>query len=166
MLDAGHTQIGVIGEERSSPGRDRFEGCAAAIAARGVHFDPDLFRRGGYTFDGGYRETQALFARSMPPTALFVENLPMTLGALLALRDLGLRVPHDVSIVGFDDPIWAQLLDPALTTVRQPNDRIGAAAAELLIDRVSGRYMGEARHVVFQPELQARASVGPPRSRP
>ncbi len=164
LLDAGHTRIGVVGEERSSPGRDRFNGCAARIADSGHPFDPELFRRGGYTFEGGYRETKALFALEHPPTALFVENHPMTLGALLALRDLGLRVPHDVSIVGFDDPIWAQLLNPALTTVRQPNDRIGAAAAELLIDRISARYTGVARHVVFQPELQDRASIGPPRT--
>ena len=85
----------------------------------------------------------------------------MALGALLALRELGLRVPEDVSLVSFDDPSWAQLLEPALTTIAQPTYELGSSAAEMLIDRVVGRYVDAPRRIVVEPSLVVRRSVAP-----
>ncbi len=88
----------------------------------------------------------------------------MALGALMALRELGLRVPQDVSLVSFDDPSWAELLDPALTTIRQPTYELGSAAAKMLIDRVERRYTNAPRRVVIEPSLIVRDSVASPQS--
>jgi DNA-binding LacI/PurR family transcriptional regulator len=86
-------------------------------------------------------------------------NHPMTIGALRAVRDLGLRVPRDVSIVSFDDPTWAPLLDPALSTIRQPTDQLGTCAAEMVIERMQAVYTGPARLILLQPRYMERASV-------
>ncbi len=91
---------------------------------------------------------------------MFVTNQLMLLGALAAIRDAGLRIPSDVSVIGFDDTAYAGLLDPPLTTVAQPIYAIGTAAAELLLDRVDRGYAGAPRTVVLPPKLVARSSVG------
>jgi DNA-binding LacI/PurR family transcriptional regulator len=83
----------------------------------------------------------------------------MTLGALHAAREFGLRVPTDLSLIAFDDTAWATFLEPPLTTISQPTQQLGTAAAELLIDRVEERYRGVARQVMLQPELMERASI-------
>jgi DNA-binding LacI/PurR family transcriptional regulator len=85
----------------------------------------------------------------------------MTLGALQAARECALSVPDDLSLAAFDDTSWATFLDPPLTTIRQPTDELGAAAAQLLIERVEERYTGPARSIVLQPELVERRSIGP-----
>jgi LacI family transcriptional regulator len=165
LFDAGHRRIGVIGASRTTPGRDRLAGFGRALRERGAGLDAELVRETNYKEDGGYNETLALLSRRPRPTALFIVNHPMTIGALRAIRDLGLHVPRDVSILAFDDPSWAPFLDPALSTMRQPTDQLGTSAAEMLIDRVQGQYTGPARLIVLQPQYMERSSVGsiPPR---
>jgi len=159
LYDAGHRRIGVIGAGRTTPGRDRMIAFSRTLLERGVLLDSEFVREADYKEDGGYSETLAVLSREIRPTALFVINHPMTIGALNAIRDLGLRVPRDVSIVSFDDPAWAPLLDPALSTVRQPTDQLGTCAAEMVIERMQGEYTGPARLVLLQPRYMERASV-------
>jgi DNA-binding LacI/PurR family transcriptional regulator len=159
LYDAGHRRIGVIGASRTTPGRDRVIAFRRTLLERGVTLEDDLVREADYKEDGGYSETLAVLSYDIRPTALFVINHPMTIGALNAIRDLGLRVPRDVSIVSFDDPTWAQLLDPALSTVRQPTDQLGTCAAEMVIERMQGEHTGPARLVLLQPRFMDRASV-------
>jgi LacI family transcriptional regulator len=160
LYDAGHRCIGVIGASRTTPGRDRVAGFRRTLLERGVVLDDDLLREGNYKEDSSYEETLALLSRERRPTALFVVNHPMTIGALRAIRDLGLRVPRDVSVLAFDDPTWAPFLDPPLSAVRQPTDQLGTNAAEMLIERVLGRYTGPARLVLLAPRYMSRGSVG------
>jgi len=159
LFDAGHRRIGVIGASRTTPGRDRTVAFRRTLVERGLILENDLVREADYKEDGGYNETLAVLSRGQRPTALFVVNHPMTIGALRAIRDLGLHVPRDVSIVAFDDPTWAPFLDPALSTLRQPTDQLGTCAAEMLIERVEARYTGPARLIVLQPRYMERASV-------
>lgn len=165
LVDAGHTRLGVIVAGETTVGRDRLTGFKGALARLGVALDPTFVRLGDLSLESGRDHTLSLCGGSCGPTALFVQNHPMALGALLALRQLGLRVPEDVSIVSFDDPSWAQLLEPGLTTIRQPTYELGSAAAELLIDRVTRRYVDAPRRIVIEPSLVVRHSVGPPKVR-
>jgi DNA-binding LacI/PurR family transcriptional regulator len=159
LYEAGHRRIGVIGATRTTPGRDRMIAFRRTLLERGVVLENDFVREADYKEEGGYSETLAVLARETRPTALFVVNHPMTVGALRAIRDLGLHVPRDLSIVSFDDPTWAPLLDPALSTIRQPTDQLGTCAAEMVIERIQGQYTGPARLVLLQPRYMERASV-------
>jgi DNA-binding LacI/PurR family transcriptional regulator len=160
LIDAGHAGAGVIVAGETTVGRDRLAGFERELGRLGVVLDPALVRIGDLSLESGRDHT--LCSLRERPTALFIQNHPMALGALLALRKLGLRVPEDVSIVSFDDPSWAQLLEPPLTTIAQPTYTLGSAAAEMLIDRVAGRYVGAPRRTVVEPSLVVRRSVGPP----
>ncbi len=163
LIDAGHTRVGVIVAGETTVGRDRLGGFEREMSRLGIPLDPSLVRIGDLSLESGRDHALSLCAATDGATALFVQNHPMALGALLALRELELRVPEDVSMVSFDDPSWAQLLEPALTTIAQPTYELGSAAAELLIDRVARRYTGAPRRVVVEPSLVVRQSVGPPR---
>ena len=163
LIDAGHERVGVIVAGETTVGRDRYAGFERELRRRGVPLDPARVRVGDLSLESGRAHTLSLCAEASGATALFVQNHPMALGALLALRDLGLRVPEDVSLVSFDDPSWAQLLEPALTTIAQPTYALGSAAAEMLIDRVAGRYIDAPRRFVVEPALVVRRSVGPPK---
>jgi DNA-binding LacI/PurR family transcriptional regulator len=159
LYDAGHRRIGVIGAGRTTPGRDRMIAFRRTLLERGVVLENEFVREADYMEEGGYRETLAVLSRATRPTALFIVNHPMTIGALRAVRDLGLRVPRDVSIVSFDDPTWAPLLDPALSTIRQPTDQLGTCAAEMVVERMQAVYTGPARLILLQPRYMERASV-------
>ena len=159
LYEAGHRQIGIIGAGRTTPGRDRVVSFRRTLRERGLHIDDDLVRNGDYKEDGGYTEALSLLSRAARPTALFIVNHPMTIGALRAIRDLGLHVPRDVSILAFDDPTWTPFLDPPLSAIRQPTDLLGTCAAEMLIERVDARYSGPARLIVLQPQYMERASI-------
>jgi LacI family transcriptional regulator len=159
LVDRGHRRIGAIVATRTTPGKDRLLGFAERLAERGVPLADELVRDGEYKQSGGYLAARSIFALTAPPTGLFVANHPMTLGALHAARECGLNVPRDLSLVAFDDTSWATFLDPPLTTISQPTDQLGTAAANLLIDRVEERYSGPARSIVLQPQLMDRASI-------
>ncbi len=90
----------------------------------------------------------------------------MTLGALLAIRELGLRVPDDVSVIGFDDMEWAPLANPPLTAVAQPTYQMGVEAAQILLNKVGGDPDGTPAQVLLEPSLVVRESTAPPNGGP
>lgn len=159
LFDAGHRRIGIIAASRTTPGRDRVTSFRHTLRERGVVIPDDLVREADYKEEGGYTQTLSILSRTPRPTALFIVNHPMTIGALRAIRDLDLAVPRDVSVLAFDDPTWAPLLDPALSAMRQPTDQLGTCAAEMLIERVDARYTGPARLVMLPPQYMDRASI-------
>jgi len=108
----------------------------------------------------GYETTKALLARKVPFTALVVYNDISAVGAIRAIKETGMRVPEDISVVGFDDIREAAYHLPSLTTVRQPMRKIGAMAAEALLDRIEGRN-GHEGGILVEPELVVRESSGP-----
>lgn len=161
----GHTRIALIGGRPNTPAIERLAGYRQALAAHGIPEDPELIRQGDSMRVSGYTETKAVLGLSSPPTALFVINNPMALGAYTAIRDAGLCIPGDVSIVGFDDTPWSELLGPPLTTVAQPTDHLGTAAAQLLLQRIARRYTGPAQRITLPPSFIERASTAPAPSR-
>lgn len=137
LLDRGHKSIGLIeGRTQVSTSRERRRGYLDALSARGITVRKDLMVAGDFKQESGRVLTLALLDLKKPPTALFVGNNLMTVGALGALHQRKVRVPDDIAIVGFDDIPWAEALDPPPTVVRQPAYNVGVQAMELLLKRI------------------------------
>ena len=138
LLDKGHQNIGLIeGRTQVSTSRERRRGYLDALAARGIAARKELMRAGDFKQASGRVLANELLDLRKPPTALFVLNNLMAVGALAAVHQRGLRVPQDVAILGFDDLPWAEALDPPLTVVRQPAYEVGRQAMELLLKRIA-----------------------------
>ncbi len=132
LASLGHRRIAFIqGNQAASERRQR--GFERAMAAHGLEVDPAFVLPGGFDFDSGVDGAHSLLSRAVPPTAIFAANDDMALGALAAAQRLGLAVPRELSIVGFDDSRAATLVWPALTTVRQPVAEMAMAAVDLLL---------------------------------
>ncbi len=161
LLRLGHRRIGIItGLPILTTSQERLEGYTKALSEYQVPVDPALIREGDSKYGSGRKETETLLDLPDPPTALFVCNNLMTLGALEALHLRGLQIPRDFSIIGFDDMPWAASLNPPLTAVRQPGHAIGRYAAELLLKRIADPERPSSL-VVLQPKLIVRQSCGP-----
>ena len=160
LVSLGHERIGMIsGPTDKSSGYERHQGLKLALSNLGVDLDDSLVRFGDFRSPSGRTEATDLLELSEPPTALVVANNQMTLGALLAIRDLALKVPDDVSVVGFDDMEWAPLVDPPLTALAQPTYEMGARAVEMLLQRIRGDEKGLPKRVFIEPELVVRRST-------
>jgi LacI family transcriptional regulator len=157
----GHTQIGHIhGPLTFRSTHERRAGFEGALAEAGLKLDPDLAVSGFYTFEGGVAAAEHLLSKSPRPAAIFAGNDEMATGAYVAVRKAGLRIPEDVSIIGFDDTPIAGRLWPALTTVRLPIREMGQAAATLLIQTANGI---DVKHLIsFSPEIIVRDSTTSP----
>ena len=156
LLGRGHRAIAVIAGARG-PGDERVGGYVAAMRAAGLV--PDILRDPDFTTDGGRRCAEALLGRPQRPTAIFGANDMMAIGAMSALRAAGLSMPQDVAVIGFDDTPTAALLTPALTSVRQDEQAIGAAAARLVIERLAGPPGVPGRSLCLPYQIVERASA-------
>jgi LacI family transcriptional regulator len=135
LLQLGHRHIAAIsGPADMLCSRARIDGFRSAFEGSGVTFDPHLLRGGNFEVEAGYRAGRDLLDRADRPTAVFAGSDMQALGVLRAARDLGIRVPEDLSVVGYDDLPLAQWTTPALTTVRQPLEEMGSAAARMLFE--------------------------------
>ena len=156
LLNSGAKRVACItGPARASTAAERLIGYRAALRNAEREHATDLVRHADFRHEGGYAAAIDLLRSRRRPDALFVTNNLMTLGALQAITDLGLRVPDDVAIVGFDDAPWATLTTPPLSVVAQPTLEIGREAARLLA--TSGAGMAT-RHIVLAPTLVVRQS--------
>ena len=159
LFEAGASRVAcVTGPARVSTASERLAGYQRAVRAHGAKVDQDLVRRADFREDGGYAETRALLSARRRPDALFVANNLMTIGALRAVHEAGLRVPDDLLLVGFDDAPWTTLVSPQLTVVAQPTHEIGRQAALLLATASADL---PPRHVVLPPTLLVRESSRP-----
>jgi DNA-binding LacI/PurR family transcriptional regulator len=137
LLESGHRQIAVItGPQVSLGTNDRLMGARAALESAGIGYDPELVIEGKYTCDSGYAAAKDLLAIGKAFTALLCQNDRMAMGAMRALRQAGLRVPDDISVIGYDDIAEAEYYNPALTTIAQPTVELGQAAIRLLVQRI------------------------------
>ncbi|HEX3919518.1 MAG TPA: LacI family DNA-binding transcriptional regulator [Caulobacteraceae bacterium] len=160
LADLGHRRVGhITGPLTFRSAHERRRGFAEGLAERGIVLDEAWVKQAGYTFESGLAAGRELLARTPRPTAIFAGNDEMALGAYQAARDLGLRVPDDVSIIGYDDAPIAARVWPALTTVRLPIRDMGRVAARKLM-RQEGVDHDEADETV-RPTLVVRASSGP-----
>ncbi|WP_406217200.1 LacI family DNA-binding transcriptional regulator [Streptomyces decoyicus] len=138
LADLGHTRIGLVaGLPGLSTTTERVQGYREGLRACGLAFAPELLAGGHSAAQGAQDATRRLLAVPQPPTAVITANNAMTIGALRALRELGLEVPRDIALVCFDDFSWADLFTPRLTAIAQPSKDIGAAAVRLLLERLT-----------------------------
>jgi LacI family transcriptional regulator len=159
----GHRRIGFIaGHPDFETTLERIDGYRSALARRGLEFDPSLLVTGSASTASAMASTHALLSLAQPPTALATGNNMATIGAMRAIRTLGLSVPRDLSIVGFDDFEWADCFEPRLTLLAQPCEEIGRQAAALLVERIASSH-GERRTIRLDASLRLRDSCGPPR---
>ncbi|MFT4230827.1 MAG: LacI family DNA-binding transcriptional regulator [Microbacterium sp.] len=168
LVHLGHTRIAAIhGPGDSTPGRTRIEAFHQALRERGIPIHDDYNVIKDFRTLGGYEGMMALWALPERPTAVITSNNLMTAGALTALREMAVRVPHDISIIGFDDQPLAPLLDPPLTVLRRDEVEQGRLAADLLIARLRHDRQREHSSLVLPIDLVIRASTGaPPHTRP
>jgi LacI family transcriptional regulator len=160
LIDRGHTRIGMVAGIVGTPPREgRVEGYRQALADHHIPLDEILIRAGDYTEAGGYEGMQELLKLSPRPTAVFAANDLMAMGALVALREAGIRVPDEMAIVGFDDIPAARLVHPPLTTVAQFPERLGKRAAEMLFERLGGTAPREGRRDIRECELIIRETA-------
>ena len=129
------------------------------MAARGLAHEEIVARGADHTERGGYAAMRRLLARSPRPRAVFATNDMMAIGAMVAIREAGLRVPEEIAVAGFDDITVARLLNPPLTTVAQFPERLGRRAAEMLFERLDGDVTGAGRRVEMPYELMIRGSA-------
>lgn len=164
LLARGHTRIGMIrGREDLESARLREQGFRQAMAAAGLEVDETLLATGSYRSDSAVAPARLLLDRRDRPTAVFAANDLMAIRTTEVARSLGLRVPDDLSVVGFDNVPESALAHPPLTTVAQPLREMGRSALAMLLTLLAGR-QPEQTHVRLATRLVERASVAPPSS--
>ena len=166
LVSLGHTDIAFIGGPLSStPGRARHSGYLLSMAEHDLRHRPEYVVLSDFREDGGHVSMRELWALSDRPTAVVIANNLMTIGALKALNELSVRVPAAISIIGFDDLSFANLLNPPLTVVSRDDMNQGAQAARLLFDRISGERTSAGRVTTLPVNLVVRQSTSTPREK-
>jgi LacI family transcriptional regulator len=162
LIQLGHRRIAAIGGPPSLLcSRARLDGYRAALDSAGLPYDPSLVRDGTFHHAGGYEAATALLALDDRPTAVFAGSDEQAFGVVEAARQAGLSVPHDLSVVGFDDLPIARWASPPLTTVRQPLEEMGRIGAQMLQTLIDGRPL-DAYHVELATKLVVRSSTQEP----
>jgi LacI family transcriptional regulator len=166
LVGLGHRRIALIGGDRSeiSSGLRRFEGYRRALEEAGLPFDETIVKFGDFKIPAGYRLMGELLESKPYPDAVLALSDDMAVGALNRLFDEGLKVPGDISVMGFDDSTLATMTRPALTTVHQPITDIGAASVDLLIRKIKGGG-GSVEEVILGHRIVERSSCAPRTSR-
>lgn len=159
LIGLGHEKIAHIsGFLYTETGLERLEGYRKSLNAAGLPFDSECMVEAGFTEQQGYIAMQKLLSLTNPPTAVFAANDLMAMGAMTAIMEKGLRVPEDISLVGFDD-IWvANRITPALTTVKIPLIEMGSLAMKIISDKIAQKEIQDER-IILTPELIIRSST-------
>ncbi len=159
LIEMNHTKIGaILGSYALTTGRERYEGFSAALSKHKLKENPDWVKFGTPAIQTGLEMGRKLLSGDDRPSAVFTGNNLITLGFLHAVREIGLSIPNDISLVAFDDPVWSSLVSPQLTVVAQPTYEIGKIAADIVLKRIRG-FNGSPEMIVLQPELIKRQSV-------
>ena len=162
LFSLGHRRVAVFG---SNPVAGdslamRFQGFCEEWASHGLTFPPENYRECRFSYDSGYETALEYFSSHRETTALFAMSDSMAVGAMRALRDLSLRVPEDVSVVGFDGTAISRFSVPRLTTVEQPVNEIARCSVQLLMDMLNRN--APPRHLLVEAVWQPRESIAPP----
>ncbi|MEP6482336.1 MAG: LacI family DNA-binding transcriptional regulator [Rhodoglobus sp.] len=162
LIELGHTRIGFIGgrpDLRSATLREA--GYRRALADAGIAYNPALVREGLYEQETAREPAMSLLRSSARPTAVFAANDLSGIATLQAAAELGLEIPRDLSVIGFDDIPEASQMTPPLTTIRQPMKTLGATAARMVVALMAGETL-ESTHVLLPTKLIPRATTAPP----
>lgn len=169
LLELGHTRIGfIVGDLIVTASRERLEGYRAALEAAGLPADETLVTQGLFTYRSGLDAADKLLERPDPPSAIFASNDDMAAATVAVAHRLGLDVPGDLTVCGFDDSAIATTIWPELTTIHQPIADMSRAAVELLATLLRAQRNGQrdVRHVALDYTLIRRQSDAAPRRRP
>ncbi|HGS4616050.1 TPA: substrate-binding domain-containing protein [Vibrio cholerae] len=159
LIESGHKEIGCItGPLIRHQAQMRYEGYKRALAEAEIAMNPDWIVESDFECEGGYQAFEKLYERGKLPSALFVSNDMMAMGVIQAASQRGLRVPDDLSLIGYDDVHIAKFMTPALTTIHQPKYRLGKAAVDTLLYRLENPDT-TAQVVQLEPTLVVRNSV-------
>jgi LacI family transcriptional regulator len=161
LLEQGHRRIGFIsGSGGTYATIERLKGFKTAFEELGIKPDSDIILLGDFSIESGYENAKKLLQKKERPTAIFAGNDSIAVGVYRAARELQLKIPDDLSVVGFDDSLYAQILTPMLTTVHTPIQEMGARAMTFAINTLKGEKTSK-ETVVFRPTLLIRESVLP-----
>jgi DNA-binding LacI/PurR family transcriptional regulator len=162
LIEAGHTRIGILtGELDVATASGRLAGYELALRQHGIPARDALIKSGSFHREHAAEQATELIRARPTPTAIFAANNILAEGTLIALEQQGLRVARDVSVVAFDDVPWMAMIEPPLTTVRQPIRDMARSAAELMLRRLRDGRQERPSTVVFGTELVVRESVAP-----
>ena len=147
LIDNGHTRIGIIGgPEDIFTAQERMLGYKLALMEAGIVPEDGLIEHGDYTINGGGRCLENLINNNKDMTAVFVANYEMTMGAVIGINELGVKIPEELSVIGFDNAEFARACRPKLTIVTQPLQEIGKNVAELILQRINEEKCDEKSH--------------------
>lgn len=164
LLRQGHRSIGIVtGPLATAAAQERLDGCHTAFRAAGLNLDPRLVREGNFDIASGQQQTHLLLQTRPRPTALFLCNGPMAIGAVRALNEADVRYPDQIAVMSFDDMEAFEMLRPGLSAIAQPAYEMGARAASLLLERISGTLSGDYRRLLLPARLRERGSSALPR---
>jgi LacI family transcriptional regulator, repressor for deo operon, udp, cdd, tsx, nupC, and nupG len=159
LASIGHRRIAYLsGPAGNVLEHERFRGYRDGLQAVQIAFDPDLFIAGDYTIESGVRAGEHIVRQPQPPAAVFCTSDQMAIGLMRTLASAGVRVPHDISVAGFDDIDFAGVAEPPLTTIRQPRRELGQAAAAALTALLQNR--DTPQRLSLKTELVIRDSTG------
>jgi LacI family transcriptional regulator len=159
LINEGHTRIAFIqGLPGTYANETRLQGYKQALSDAGISIDEQLIVGDDFRSLNGYLETKYLLQLSAPPTAVFTAGDLIALGTLEACRENGIRIPQDISLVTFDDPVFSSYLSPALTAIEQPITKMTEMAVAMLYRRMRNPE-DERRKVLLEPKLNVRNSV-------
>lgn len=166
LISLGHRRIGIItGPLHLTTSRARLAGYREALERAGIPVDPALICEGNYLLGDGYQQTTAFLHLADPPTAIFAGNDAQAAGVYQALYEHNIRIPDDMSVIGFDDVMYSAQMSPPLTTIRQPLVEMGKMAATMLLRLISGLQL-DSNHMELSTSLVVRKSCSAPRNRP
>lgn len=161
LLQAGHRRIGIIlGEKDVYTAVERKNGYLDSLVQAGIEPDEALIQYAGYNMQGGYLSIGKLMSLPEPPTAVFCTNYEITLGARIALNEQHIRIPEDLSFIGFDDMDMTKAIFPNTTLIRQPMDAIAGCAAERILALLSGKEMPH-QTVTLSTTLKQGTTIAP-----
>lgn len=162
LISLGHKEIGFIaGDPEHADSRERLKAFRDTMSAAKLTVPEGWIQTGGYLFEGGLDAAMAILGQRSRPTAIFASNDDMAAAVIVIADRLKIKVPEDLSVVGFDDTPMASVLSPALTTMRQPVEEMAKVAAGLLIDMQKGKKIAADEPVVLDVEFILRSSTAP-----
>lgn len=160
LIDFGHRKIGLVcGMLNTTSGGLRYQGYLKALEKNEIPFQEELIAEGAITYDGGYQCMRQLLAKSTFPTAVFATSDVMALGAKTAIEDVGLQIPGDISLIGFDDIPEVSRSRPRLSTIAQPKYQMGQEAANILLAQIESKQSNLRKKVVMEHKVIAREST-------
>jgi LacI family repressor for deo operon, udp, cdd, tsx, nupC, and nupG len=161
LVNYGHRKFGIVaGQEDSQIHHDRLAGIKDVLAIEGIRFNDDMIVGGAYSIEMGQQGARDLMAKENRPTAIFCFNDDIALGTVFELKRMGIRVPQDVSVVGFDNIKVSAFIDPPLTTIDQPAHEMGRKAVEVVLQIINGVPLKRNREI-FPYNILERESSGP-----